>query len=113
MHCYECGDDGHVMCGETGRSGSEVAIIAPSRKCDDDGMVCYRSSNGVIPTEGANGFAGPQYSRFILLVRRNAAIDRIILSGRGHPTWVEGSDPAHVSGRDVEMADIDNAAHHR
>ena len=69
--------------GQTVRSGSEVAIASPARKRKDDGIVFYRESNGAILTEGINGIAGPQYSRYVLRVRRNLILTRGILRGAG------------------------------
>ena len=95
------------MGGQTVRSGSGVAINSSSRQCADDGMVFYRSPNGVILTGGLNGLLAPQYFRFILRLRRDPALTRRILRGRTRPVWAGDSRHAMASGKDRPMSDSD------
>ena len=101
VHFYERDADGHDVGWQTARIGSEVSIAVSARQCNGDGIAFYRSPNGVILTEWINGIAGPQYSRYIVRVRRNPILNRSILRGRGRPTWGEGRYSSPAVGRDV------------
>ena len=110
MPFYECVGDGNVLGGQAVRSGSEVAIVVSARQCISDGLIFYRSPNGVIRTEGVYGADGPQYFRFNLRVRRNPDLNRRTLWGRNNPVWADVGRSAPVSGHGTPMTDSDE--HH-
>ena len=63
------------------RTGSEVVVVVDARQCMEDHIVFYRSSNGVILSEGVHGIIGPQYIRFAQLTDLRRREDRIVAWG--------------------------------
>ena len=82
VHFYECDKKGDVLNGNAVRCGSDVGIVVSARQCMDDGIVCYRSANNAILTEGINGVVGVQYFRFIHRLRRDPTRKRTALRHR-------------------------------
>ena len=89
IHFYECNRHGDVMGGNSVRCGSDVAIVISARQRIDGGIVCYRSANNVVLSEGIDGIIGPQDFRFTQRRQRGPYRRRILLRHMTHPVWVD------------------------